>query len=111
MAGTERAVTHYRELRHFAIAHRHDHLGAVLGDAAALVFLADHEAGDVLQEHDRRAGLIAQLDEVRALERGVVEQHRSEEHTSELQSLMRNSYAVFCLIKKKWLSFMLSTTL
>src|SRR3546814_4567982 len=26
---------------------------------------------------------------------------RSEEHTSELQSLMRNSYAVFCLKKKK----------
>src|SRR3546814_5345171 len=25
---------------------------------------------------------------------------RSEEHTSELQSLMRNSYAVFCLTKK-----------
>src|SRR3546814_9793579 len=25
---------------------------------------------------------------------------RSEEHTSELQSLMRNSYAVFCLQKK-----------
>src|SRR3546814_8388068 len=32
--------------------------------------------------------------------RGVVDQ-RSEEHTSELQSLMRNSYAVFCLKKKK----------
>src|SRR3546814_6056043 len=29
------------------------------------------------------------------------DQHiRSEEHTSELQSLMRNSYAVFCLNKK-----------
>src|SRR3546814_10002050 len=28
-------------------------------------------------------------------------QRRSEEHTSELQSLMRNSYAVFCLKKKK----------
>src|SRR3546814_3657294 len=27
---------------------------------------------------------------------------RSEEHTSELQSLMRNSYAVFCLNKKKY---------
>src|SRR3546814_4102856 len=27
--------------------------------------------------------------------------HRSEEHTSELQSLMRNSYAVFCLKKTK----------
>src|SRR3546814_1473526 len=26
---------------------------------------------------------------------------RSEEHTSELQPLMRNSYAVFCLKKKK----------
>src|SRR3546814_7853816 len=28
-------------------------------------------------------------------------QERSEEHTSELQSLMRISYAVFCLKKKK----------
>src|SRR3546814_7732076 len=28
-------------------------------------------------------------------------QERSEEHTSELQSLMRNTYAVFCLKKKK----------
>src|SRR3546814_3818429 len=27
--------------------------------------------------------------------------HRSEEHTSELQSLMRISYAVFCLNRKK----------
>src|SRR3546814_1321490 len=30
-----------------------------------------------------------------------VQMHRSEEHTSELQSLMRISYAVFCLKKKK----------
>src|SRR3546814_2084577 len=29
------------------------------------------------------------------------ERNRSEEHTSELQSLMRNSYAVCCLKKKK----------
>src|SRR3546814_9307446 len=29
-----------------------------------------------------------------------VHRARSEEHTSELQSLMRNSYAVFCLKKK-----------
>src|SRR3546814_8808815 len=29
------------------------------------------------------------------------DQARSEEHTSELQSLMRISYAVFCLTKKK----------
>src|SRR3546814_6688708 len=31
---------------------------------------------------------------------GFDEFDRSEEHTSELQSLMRNSYAVFCLKKK-----------
>src|SRR3546814_2641789 len=31
----------------------------------------------------------------------VSEAGRSEEHTSELQSLMRISYAVFCLKKKK----------
>src|SRR3546814_2423565 len=31
----------------------------------------------------------------------VLKQARSEEHTSELQSLMRISYAVFCLKKKK----------
>src|SRR3546814_4461772 len=33
---------------------------------------------------------------------GVLASHRSEEHTSELQSLMRISYAVFCLKKKKY---------
>src|SRR3546814_5074644 len=32
---------------------------------------------------------------------GGVDVRRSEEHTSELQSLMRISYAVFCLKKKK----------
>src|SRR3546814_9458877 len=34
-------------------------------------------------------------------QRGVGVVGRSEEHTSELQSLMRISYAVFCLKKKK----------
>src|SRR3546814_4078237 len=33
--------------------------------------------------------------------RGIDHPRRSEEHTSELQSLMRISYAVFCLKKKK----------
>src|SRR3546814_5732827 len=32
---------------------------------------------------------------------GAQQAPRSEEHTSELQSLMRTSYAVFCLKKKK----------
>src|SRR3546814_16845366 len=34
-----------------------------------------------------------------ALGRAALERRRSEEHTSELQSLMRTSYAVFCLNK------------
>src|SRR3546814_7601080 len=36
--------------------------------------------------------------------------HRSEEHTSELQSLMRNSYAVFCLKKKNKKHYTQQTT-
>src|SRR3546814_9136985 len=32
----------------------------------------------------------------------LIYMHRSEEHTSELQSLMRISYAVFCLKKKNY---------
>src|SRR3546814_5864891 len=36
-----------------------------------------------------------------SLGKGAELRARSEEHTSELQSLMRNSYAVFCLKKKK----------
>src|SRR3546814_18735571 len=52
-------------------------------------------------------GILDQLgDPVRALvehqgvRRGGIDLDRSEEHTSELQSLMRISYAVFCLKKK-----------
>src|SRR3546814_1639400 len=46
----------------------------------------------------RPPGPLAGKIEVRGI--GIVEQ-RSEEHTSELQSLMRISYAVFCLQKTK----------
>src|SRR3546814_5279847 len=42
---------------------------------------------------DRLAGGVGEAD--------AREAERSEEHTSELQSLMRISYAVFCLKKKK----------
>src|SRR3546814_2753172 len=57
-----------------------------------------------------RGGAQRQYIERRGIEEGarpprfdlsVDERHRSEEHTSELQSLMRISYAVFCLTKKK----------
>src|SRR3546814_5538051 len=51
---------------------------------------------------ERKAALIAMgqavMAEADALKRLLT---RSEEHTSELQSLMRISYAVFCLKKKK----------
>src|SRR3546814_4157223 len=38
---------------------------------------------------------------IRDMELMIEVRNRSEEHTSELQSLMRISYAVFCLKKKK----------
>src|SRR3546814_2833532 len=43
-------------------------------------------------------GVVLTMEDWQAL----AERLRSEEHTSELQSLMRNSYAVFCLKKKKY---------
>src|SRR3546814_6882473 len=47
--------------------------------------------------------IMASRDEDRALRTLIVDDSvvRSEEHTSELQSLMRISYAVFCLKKNK----------
>src|SRR3546814_7319732 len=65
---------------------------------------ADHEG-----EHELRAleqeVVLAEVDQAVQPEgvdvRGRDEVSRSEEHTSELQSLMRISYAVFCLKKKK----------
>src|SRR3546814_8615265 len=47
----------------------------------------------------RRPGWLDVID--RALRKRRIRLWRSEEHTSELQSLMRISYAVFCLKKKK----------
>src|SRR3546814_5318713 len=44
------------------------------------------------------------------VEDGAKVSKRSEEHTSELQSLMRNSYAVFCLKKKNQTNQQYKTT-
>src|SRR3546814_3863206 len=49
---------------------------------------------------DRQYGLVGPDGRLRQ-HRDVHDLVRSEEHTSELQSLMRNSYAVFCLKKNK----------
>ena len=67
VAGAERAADDDRELRHLGARDRHHELRAVAGDPAGLVLLADHEAGDVLQEDERHAALARELDEVRAL--------------------------------------------
>src|SRR3546814_7943248 len=52
----------------------------------------------------QRASIDLKRDNIAVVDSIVAEdlgQLRSEEHTSELQSLMRLSYAVFCLTKKK----------
>src|SRR3546814_2809640 len=70
------------------------------------VLIGGQDDGSVLVEH------IDELEQVKSGLRGhgqvaqlVNDEHvefgRSEEHTSELQSLMRISYAVFCLKKKR----------
>src|SRR3546814_5001930 len=55
-----------------------------------------HEVGHVVLRHIAR-GMTEQSQGRGVLLASLV---RSEEHTSELQSLMRNSYAVFCLKQK-----------
>src|SRR3546814_10198621 len=74
--------------------------------AATLAALREHL--QVRQVHRPDASLRARAAGVARLRAGQVQAgrrrarpRRSEEHTSELQSLMRISYAVFCLQKKK----------
>src|SRR3546814_3380808 len=85
--------------------------------AAAVIPLVDDAAGDGADgaADDRADGAVAATGDLvagkaagdRADDRAagaavaLVAVIRSEEHTSELQSLMRISYAVFCLKKKK----------
>src|SRR3546814_2551990 len=66
---------------------------AVARDELALREVAIDETAGV--DRRRAIGITAALVAIAA-----EDEHRSEEHTSELQSLMRISYAVFCLKKK-----------
>src|SRR3546814_1037695 len=74
-------------------------IGDVTPAVMALYYARYPEAAASFEHHG--------LGKTAALEGEMVENclyclmHRSEEHTSELQSLMRISYAVFCLKKKK----------
>src|SRR3546814_8189538 len=82
-----------------AVQHFAEHaVGVIAALVSALAILVvdprvhDHLAGRVVAEEQP-----VLLEKLRAEPMLV----RSEEHTSELQSLMRISYAVFCLKKKK----------
>src|SRR3546814_7127522 len=83
-----------------------DHVGAAL--RRDVPEFADHRAGDALPPVRPCHGQVVDVDlAALLLELGQhvggdpADHLRSEEHTSELQSLMRLSYAVFCLKKKK----------
>src|SRR3546814_3884717 len=70
-------------------------LFGAIGQVAAQIDFRRRERNRVC---GRRDILVARR--ARDLETADVDAGRSEEHTSELQSLMRISYAVFCLKKK-----------
>src|SRR3546814_4419624 len=87
-------------------------LGVVVGQVTELGGAYEGEVGRV-EEHHRPLALevlvghvhelaLAEGGGLEGLDLGVDERHiwRSEEHTSELQSLMRTSYSVFCLKTK-----------
>src|SRR3546814_4706242 len=62
----------------------------------------ENRDGDRAGRQGGRRGAPALQVDMRACKHASInEAERSEEHTSELQSLMRISYAVFCLKKKK----------
>src|SRR3546814_3985909 len=71
---------------------------ALAGDRADPARVFQRAQHGVLQHLRRRLGPVGALVDLDLARRRP---DRSEEHTSELQSLMRISYAVFCLKKKK----------
>src|SRR3546814_9306396 len=72
--------------------------GVVAGGPHGLCQPCDHKIKTTIAPSARAANAI--MDQ-RPNAANCSSSHRSEEHTSELQSLMRISYAVFCLKKKK----------
>src|SRR3546814_1630294 len=87
-------------------------LGFTLDQVRALLRLSDDPRGSCAEADQIAAVHIAEIDrklaDLTALRSEIAQwgdtcnaSIRSEEHTSELQSLMRISYAVFCLKKKK----------
>src|SRR3546814_2092828 len=78
--------------------------GAIMLDGVANAVTEEDGAADTtikISWADWEALTKGELDAMTAFMQGKLKVERSEEHTSELQSLMRISYAVFCLKKKK----------
>ena len=75
VAGAVGAADDHGVAGHARVGDGVDELGGMFRDAAALRVRADHEAGDVLQEQDRRSALVAQFNEMRALHGGFGEQN------------------------------------
>src|SRR3546814_7343009 len=74
---------------------------AVIDVDAAGELAIEAAPGQLFGQPDLRVGGIAQdIEVVAPVGLLLAKRFRSEEHTSELQSLMRISYAVFCLKKK-----------
>src|SRR3546814_10168385 len=76
-------------------------LNALAGSDRAIVTELAGTTRDVVREVVRIDGIEITLVDTAGLRDSADPIERSEEHTSELQSLMRISYAVFCLKKKK----------
>src|SRR3546814_5859151 len=79
-------------------------LGGILGQRADDLVAAPDKDFALVAEEDQAPGIRWRQTPVATLCAGtglLQPDIRSEEHTSELQSLMRISYAVFCLKKKK----------
>src|SRR3546814_3126654 len=79
-----------------------DRVDSLSDEGDALIRELETELEDGTPEAEAASVRLADIErELDAIEAARTMVDRSEEHTSELQSLMRNSYAVFCLKKKK----------
>src|SRR3546814_4081585 len=70
-------------------------------DEYPILFVAAALAGGTTVARGLEELRVKESDRITVMAEGLRACGRSEEHTSELQSLMRISYAVFCLKKKK----------
>src|SRR3546814_2630560 len=106
-AVTVQAAFHHVGQQHGVVDRRHRDAVAGEDQHVVLDVLPDLEGAGVLQHRLQDGERVVARDLLWRLGRAVeieaaVGRLRSEEHTSELQSLIRISYTVFCFKKKKY---------